>query len=67
VLYECSDAAINDSPHAYIHSWTRALSEYGRMPRVEAHFNKEPQKWTELENLPFTQSGVDLTTLMDAS
>lgn len=41
------DDPVNDSPRAYLHSWTKALCDYGRIPRVEAYFNNQPQRWSE--------------------
>lgn len=33
---------------AYVPSWNKALKDYGRIPRVEAFFNKKPQIWMGL-------------------
>jgi hypothetical protein len=41
------------SKMAYQKSWTKSLRDYGRIPRVDAWFNGEPQVWTDLKNLPF--------------
>ena len=38
---------VNDSPNAYLRTWTKALRDYGRIPRVEAYFNNQPQLWSE--------------------
>jgi hypothetical protein len=38
---------VNDSPEAYLSSWNGALRDYGRIPRVEAYFNNQPQLWSE--------------------
>jgi hypothetical protein len=48
MLYENHrDDPVNDSPKAYLGSWTKALRDYGRIPRVEAYFNNQPQRWSE--------------------
>jgi hypothetical protein len=48
MLYENHrDDSVNDSPTAYLRSWTKALCDYGRIPRVEAYFNNQPQRWSE--------------------
>lgn len=54
----------NDASDAYIKSWTGALRDYGRIPRVEAWQNDQPQIWTELHNMPFAKSGSSLLELM---
>ena len=41
------------SKTAYQKSWTKSLSQYGRIPRVEAWFANKPQVWTDIKNLPF--------------
>jgi len=38
---------LNDSPTAYLKSWTKALCDYGRIPRVEAFVNNKLQRWSE--------------------
>ena len=40
---------------AYQKSWTKSLSQYGRIPRVEAWLADKPQVWTDIKNLPFVQ------------
>ena len=39
------------SSSAYLQSWNQALKKYGRIPRVEAYYNEEPQYWKELEDM----------------
>jgi hypothetical protein len=50
LLYELND---HESDHAYCKDWVNCLKDYGRIPRVEAYFNKEKQIWTSIQNLPF--------------
>jgi hypothetical protein len=48
LLYENHRAdSVNNSPKAYLSSWNKALCDYGRIPRVEAYFNGQPQRWSE--------------------
>lgn len=55
LLYENNrEDAVNDLPTAYLLTWTKALSDYGRIPRVEAYFNNQPQRWSE----PFINRAV---------
>jgi len=48
----------NDSKEAYQKSWVNALKLYGRMPRVEAYLNDQPQRWTDLDKMPFVGSNL---------
>jgi Alpha-glutamyl/putrescinyl thymine pyrophosphorylase clade 2 len=48
LLYENHRAdPANDSPTAYLRSLTRAISDFGRIPRVEDYFNNKLQRWSE--------------------
>lgn len=39
----------NSKGKAYMNDWCSALKDYGRIPRVEAYFNNQPQSWEPLE------------------
>jgi hypothetical protein len=36
---------------AYVSTWNKCLKQYGRIPRVEAWFNNEPQVWHDLKKV----------------
>nr|QMP83388.1 MAG: hypothetical protein [Caudoviricetes sp.] len=40
-------------PDAYCKDWVNCLKDHGRIPRIEAYFNNEPQKWVSIKNMPF--------------
>ena len=40
----------NKDGKAYMNSWCNALKDWGRIPRIEAYFNNEPQNWLSLEH-----------------
>jgi hypothetical protein len=39
------------SDSAYVSSWNNALKNFGRIPRVEAFFNNQPQQWHDLDKM----------------
>jgi len=39
------------SKSAYVSSWNNALRKHGRIPRVEAFFNNQPQEWHDLDKM----------------
>lgn len=49
-LFEHSNS---DAPSAYLNDWNKALKDFGRMPRVEAWYDEEPQQWVSLKQMPF--------------
>jgi hypothetical protein len=51
-LYEKSPDWDPNKP-AYQESWHEAFKEYGRMPRVEAFYNKQPQRWCDITELGY--------------
>jgi len=50
LLYENYKA---ETDHAYCKDWVNCLKDFGRIPRVEAWYNKQPQRWTSIKNMPF--------------
>ena len=48
LLYEnhCNKSG-NTAGQAYSESWKKSLERFGRMPRVEAYINGQPQRWFE--------------------
>ena len=50
LLYENYKA---ETDHAYCKYWVNCLKDFGRIPRVEAWYNKQPQRWTSIKNMPF--------------
>lgn len=43
----------NKHGEAYCKDWVNCLKEFGRIPRVEAWYNGEPQRWVPIDQLPF--------------
>jgi Alpha-glutamyl/putrescinyl thymine pyrophosphorylase clade 2 len=60
LLYELNQ---HESDTAYCKDWVHCLKDYGRIPRIEAYFNKQPQRWTSIKNMPFY--GNTLLSLFD--
>lgn len=48
LLYEFSPDFRNNAP-AFDSSWNKTMKDYGRMPRVEAYYAGEAQRWGRLE------------------
>ena len=54
LLYE----NFHDGKKAYQHSWCNALKDWGRIPRIEAWHNKQPQEWREITLMPWYGEGL---------
>jgi len=50
LLYENSDTKYEE---AYCKDWTAALRDFGRIPRIEAWQNNQPQVWMSIKDMPF--------------
>lgn len=50
----------NQGTKAYMHDWTDALKDHGRIPRVEAWQNGQPQQWVPLDRLDWYGQENDL-------
>jgi len=50
LLYENNP---HESEDAYCKDWVHCLKDFGRIPRIEAWYNEEPQRWTSIKNMPF--------------
>jgi hypothetical protein len=42
-----------NTDRAYRKDWVKSLRDFGQMPRVEAWYSKEPQRWVSLKEMPF--------------
>jgi hypothetical protein len=43
--------------NAYMTSWCNALKDWGRIPRIEAWHNKQPQEWRHITFMPWYGDG----------
>lgn len=53
------------SGEAYCKDWVNCLKDFGRIPRVEAYFNKQKQQWTSIKNLSFYAAENSLLSAFD--